>query len=262
MVCGWKNKHQSKFEQNREHFIVDSTTQYTDDLSSTIARNLLATKGWIVLRDIPASKPIITAHLSALGRLLPQYRRQTFWLVANQNPGEGTSLGSEDVDFHTELAEFQNPPEYVALYCEKQAQAGGALKLCDLRPLIKSLSSNDLELLMAVEVTVRTEDVIADKYGEFAFTAPILSAEGTNLRIRFDYDFVKDDSPAAAKKFKNQVKQYALDHTIQITQEPGSLVVWDNRFIVHGRTAFLGGERKLWRCCIQQPFCNEGNKDE
>lgn len=216
-----------------------------------VAREALRQTGWVMLEGIPPSEAQVESLLTPLGTLMPQYGRKKFWAVKSIDQGKGTSLGDRELGLHTELAEFSEPPEYVALYAEKPAQTGGALRLCDVRAFLASLSKEELTLLLTESLTVKAEDPIASRYGEYSYTGPILDISPRGITLRLDQYFINLNGSQAIRNFRDRLVEFSKDKTVEIKQEKGSLVIWDNRFVVHGRSAFEGQERCLWRCCIK-----------
>lgn len=211
----------------------------------------LKTRGWVVLNNVAPSQELVEKLLSPIGNLIPQYGQKKFWKVEAKVSGQGTSLGDQMLRLHTELAEFQNPPEYVALYVEDTSAEGGAFRLCDLRPFLTQLDQDDVLFFMNEVMTIKAEGEIARLYGEYSYTAPILSVFEDGLRIRLDQHFIDVNGTDRIKQLRDRIMKYSESNTYEQRLPKGTLVIWDNRFVLHGRTAFSGGLRKLWRCCIR-----------
>jgi hypothetical protein len=139
----------------------------------------------------------------------------------------------------------------VALYAEQPAKDGGALCLCDTRPFLASLTASELSALLAAEMTVRAEGPIAERYGDFSYTGPILSPSSFGLRLRLDQHFIDQNGPPEIRAFRDRLIIYADGAKVEVKQPQASLMIWDNRFVVHGRSSFADKARRLWRCCIR-----------
>ena len=224
-----------------------------DWLNTPAGMARLQESGWVVIEDVPAAKAEVELALARLGALQPQYSGLTFWDVIPKSPGKGTSIGDRELSFHTELAEFADPPRYVALYCLRPAVSGGALKLLDLRPVLEALSAAKISVLMQEPVTVYCEDEIARAHGNIAFTAPVLSRRDGQLAVRYDPPQIDASTPASLRDFADRILTLGEQHLASFVQQAESLAIWDNWRIVHGRTAFEGTERHLWRCCVKPP---------
>jgi alpha-ketoglutarate-dependent taurine dioxygenase len=220
-------------------------------LHDPAALGALARLGWVMLEAVPPLEAQVAELLSPLGTLMPQYGQRKFWAVEARDSGKGTSLGNLALRLHTELAEFESPPDYVALYAERPAAEGGALLLCDVRPFLASLTAPELGTLLTAEMTVKAEGSIADRYGDFSYTGPILSPSPFGLRLRLDQHFIDRNGPPAVRDFRDRLMVYAERTTVEVRQPRASLIIWDNRSVLHGRTAFEDGARRLWRCCIR-----------
>jgi len=221
------------------------------DLLDPSALSMLRQNGWVLLKNIAPLEQLVEALLTPIGSLMPQYGQKKFWAVEVKDKDQGTSLGDQELRLHTELAEFSDPPEYVALYAEQPANEGGRLRLLDSRPFLASLTANELSDILTTEMTVKAEDPIAIRYGEFSYTGPILNISSHGLRLKFDQCFIDQNASDVIKSFRDRLLEYAVDNSIDIKQEKGTLLIWDNRFILHGRSAFTDSERRLWRCCVR-----------
>ncbi len=221
------------------------------NLLDPLALSILRQSGWVTLKNIAPLEPLIEALLSPIGSLIPQYGQKKFWAVETKEKAQGTSLGDQELRLHTELAEFSEPPEYVALYAEQPANEGGKLRLLDSRPFIASLTEKELNEIFAAEMTIKAEGPIAIRHGEFAYTGPIFSISPHGLQLKFDQCFIDQNAPDIIKSFRDRLLKYAEINSIEIKQKKGTLLIWDNRFILHGRSSFSDSERRLWRCCIR-----------
>lgn len=224
---------------------------YDSWFSSTQPLTKLQKYCWVRIDDVPVEQQLVEGVLARLGSLQPQYNDIICWDVVPKCPGYGSSLGDRGIDLHTELAEFPEPPRYVALYCVRPARTGGALKLLDLRPLIGRLPTSLIETLQREPVTVYCEDKIAKQYGLHSFTAPTLSRRADGPLVRYDPLSVEGTMPHALREFMDLIGEYAREHAIELLQTAGSLVIWDNWCVIHGRTGFDDADRHLWRYCIK-----------
>ena len=215
------------------------------------AINTLSTQGWVLLSNVAAVERQIAEILAPLGPVMPQYGQLPFWRVEARDIGKGTSLGDQELRLHTELAEFETPPRYVALFAEKPAEYGGALRLFDTRKFIAALTPEELKPLLSINMTVRAEDQIAKRYGDYSYTGPILSVTPHGLRLRFDQYYIDDNGSKEIREFRDRLVEYAEEWIVEIKQPKASLLIWDNHYVVHGRSSFTSSKRRIWRCCIR-----------
>lgn len=197
------------------------------------------------------SKQHIETLLEPLGTLIPQYGGKRFWEVKASHPGEGTSIGDQAISLHTELVEFPKPPEYIALYCIKAAPQGGDLILFDSARFIRQLSASEKSRLSQCEMTFAVEDTIGDQYGSLEFNAPILSQSNDRWILRFDQDFIDEETDPHIRSFQRRLAYVAKQEQVSLRQKEHSLLIWENGRVLHGRTGFDSSERLLWRCCIK-----------
>lgn len=238
---------------DKGHELIASQAQImgSTNLLDPLVLHTLTRCGWVMLEAVPPIEDQVAALLSPLGELIPQYGQKKFWMVEARDVGKGTSLGNQELRLHTELAEFEAPADYIALYAEQPAEVGGVLRLCDSRRFMASLPPSELNMLLTTEMTIKAEGQIAEQYGEYSYTGPILSVSPHGLRLRFDQCFIDKNGPEIVRAFRDRLMLYAKDITFEIKQKRASLIIWDNRFMLHGRSAFVGQKRRLWRCCIR-----------
>lgn len=231
--------------------VAESLDQHRPEVLDAKALQHLDEVGWVVLYNLAPLEALIEQVLAPLGELVPQYGQKRFWPVETRDAGLGTSLGDAALRLHTELAEFAEPPDYVSLYAERQAEKGGVLELFDTRQLLASLTRQEVDALMSTPLTISAEPPIADRFGAYTYTGPLLLLDSKGLRLRMDQAFVDIDGAPVHRALRDRLNEAAKGRKTSIRQEPGSLVIWNNRYIVHGRTAFSGGDRRLWRSCIR-----------
>ncbi len=141
--------------------------------------------------------------------------------------------GTGEFDLHTDLSWYEKPPTYIAMFCVSMEAAGGGLPLlADGWQALNDLDETDLHYLKTEPVTFPPPNHI--NYPPL--TGPIVAERGGKLQIRFRYDLLDNPAPPVGRFFE-AVKR----HLVQLNVAPGSLFIFDNERLLHGRTELKAG---------------------
>ncbi|HXW01161.1 MAG TPA: TauD/TfdA family dioxygenase, partial [Anaerolineae bacterium] len=69
-----------------------------------------------------------------------------------------------------------------------------------------------------------------------SFQGPIITEQAGKLQVRFRYDLLEEPEPPIRNYF-TAIKQ----HILQLKISPGSIFVFDNHRMLHGRTELKAG---------------------
>jgi alpha-ketoglutarate-dependent taurine dioxygenase len=158
-------------------------------------------------------------------------------LVMDLRPQPGfqaaSYAGTGEFDLHTDLSWFEKPPTYIAMFCVSMEASGGGLPLlADGWQALNDLSEADRHYLKTEPVTFPAPAHIDYP----ALTGPIVTEQAGKLQIRFRYDLLDDPAPPV-RRFFEAVKQ----RLVQLNVTPGSLFIFDNDRMLHGRTELKAG---------------------
>ncbi|WP_336215016.1 TauD/TfdA family dioxygenase [Nonomuraea sp. LPB2021202275-12-8] len=153
-------------------------------------------------------------------------------------------LSTTNADFpcHTDDYFEANPSDLVILQCVHQASAGGDSLAATVDDIIAHLDSATLDLL--------ARPLFPSHFG----LVPILQEHATEWRIR--YNRVEIERSAQRLTVPVQLECVGaldrLDRAIEqvktrIALTPGDCLILDNHRVVHGRTAFERGSKRLFR---------------
>jgi len=158
-------------------------------------------------------------------------------LVMDLRPKPGfqpaSYAGTGEFDLHTDLTWYEKPPKYIAMFCVARESAGGGIPLlADGWQALASLAEADIHFLKTRPMTFPTPTHIdyAPLHG------PIITEQDGRLQIRFRYDLLADPPPPVRRYFKA-----INNHVIHLDVSPGSIFVFDNHRMLHGRTELKAG---------------------
>jgi hypothetical protein len=147
-------------------------------------------------------------------------------------PEDGAGLKPHTDDFNDEGL----PPRLVALHCIRpDARGCGQTLLADGHAWLSKLGPEE-------EASLRVER--AYRKGEGIVRKPFLSGDGI-LRVSFGHLQFRDD-PAMVKIMAG-LETWFDRSAMSVTYRTGSLLLWDNWRMIHGRTAYEDLRRELHR---------------
>ena len=157
---------------------------------------------------------------------------------------------------HTDLPYFETPPGVQCLHCVRNGAEGGASLFVDgfrAAEILREEAPTDFDLLAGRQMPFRFIDDIADiRRSRPALT---LDREGRLLEValspatademRLDADPTETRAYfAALRRFMTITRRPEL--TIHMQLEPGAMVAFDNRRVLHGRDAFDPSTGERW----------------
>lgn len=215
-----------------------------DGAVATWLRHLLE-QGVVLLTGAPLTEGEI---LKVAGRVAPP-RGTNFGLVfdvcskPNPNNSAYTALG---LAAHVDLPNWERPPDYQLLYCLENGAEGGDTFLVDGFRVAESLREEqpeDFFVLSETPVDFRFHDDAQD----IAHRAPVigLDASGRLRDIRFNMWIMDAVSlpEAQVSRFYRAYRRFAgmlrePRFEMRLRLRPGQMLTFDNRRVLHGRTAF------------------------
>jgi len=209
-----------------------------------------------------ASELWLCAVASALGEPVGylQEKEGSLFQDVFPTPGNADKLSSESssilLDFHTEIAFHPFMPDYVLLYGLRQDPAGEARTIfSSVRRFIHLLDPADRDTLFA-DLFRSGVDYSFGNTGERRGAGPLVSVlygDRQDPFLRYDLDLMVGQTPAARRALE-VVRELVNDVKREVTIEPGSLLVIDNRRSVHARSNFKahydGRDRWLQRVAV------------
>ncbi|HTQ81065.1 MAG TPA: DUF4350 domain-containing protein, partial [Thermoanaerobaculia bacterium] len=175
-------------------------------------------------------------------------------------PANADKLSSESssilLDFHTEIAFHPFMPDYILLYGLRQDPDCAARTIfSSVRRFIHLLDPADRDTLFA-NLFKTGVDYSFGNTAETRGAGPLVSVlygDRQDPFLRYDLDLMVGQTPAACRALE-VVRELVNDVKRDVTIEPGSLLVIDNRRSVHARSNFKayydGRDRWLQRMAV------------
>tara|TARA_Y100000768_G_scaffold388566_1_gene385258 strand:- start:256 stop:1500 length:1245 start_codon:yes stop_codon:yes gene_type:complete len=214
----------------------------------------LLTHGMARLTGLPTTTNTVQAVANRIG-VLRETNFGTTWNVSvdlNPNSTANTSMG---LPAHSDLPSRETPPGFQLLHCLKNTVHGGSSTMTDGLAVAKYFEDEEpeiFELLTSKKWTFSNRDGCEDH----RWTGPII--DKGDGRVPWTFRAFHPVRGFPAMPYRDITNAYLamqrLGHVansdvfqIQYDFLPGDLVAFDNRRILHGRTAFdsTSGSRKL-----------------
>lgn len=192
---------------------------------------------------IENANQILMEHLEQVGEPITYMELPMIMDLKPQPNFQGMSFaGTDKFTMHTDLSWYENPPPYIGMFCVSMESAGGGKPLlADSWKIIEQMDSDDIAFLETEMIAFSSPDHIEQE----PYAAPILSKRDGNYLLRFRYDLLENPPPAVTRLF-----EAIGDNIFQVATTAGSLFIFDNLRMLHGRTALhakLDSDRHLKR---------------
>jgi len=161
------------------------------------------------------------------------------------DPKQTFSLRSGAALLHTDAAYRADPEPRFALFCVRPGDDGGLTRLLRAADAVSGLDAETLAVLRRPVWRWLPPAVFG---GRRDVMRPVLEAGGA-IRWRPDNLDVSDAARAVAATFTEYVEQHPK--LLQFPLPAGSMLVCDNRMVLHGRTSFSDPDRHLLRVRLE-----------
>ncbi|MGI9031106.1 MAG: TauD/TfdA family dioxygenase [Ilumatobacteraceae bacterium] len=225
-----------------------------DDAGLATFVETLWTTGFVFVRDVPRDG----AALHDLARHVGSVRETNFgsdFQVRTMLDPNNVAYTSVELHPHSDLANYETPPGVQFLLCVDADAPGGDSTLVDgfaVADRLRAEAPDAFALLRDLAIPYRFHDATHD----LRWSAPVigLGHDGSYNEVRFHnalrapFDLPLDMVEpiyAALRRFHALATSDEL--RISVRLQPGDLMVFHNRRVLHGRTAFDpgGGQRHL-----------------
>lgn len=219
----------------------------------------LCTAGIGRLRSVPADDDFLQRLAGLIGPVRGSNFGGIFTVESVVDPDSTANTGLA-LGQHTDLPTRETPPGFQFLHCVRNTVSGGFSRMADGLAVVAELEADHPD---AYHSLTTDEWVFANRAhdGDHRWIGPIIDLGGPRspLTIRAFYPvrlaphMPVADQPRAYEAMR-VFSTMAHDPRFMITSpfEPGDLVGFDNRRILHGRDAYdpLAGSRRLRGCYI------------
>jgi len=163
--------------------------------------------------------------------------------MPNPNNAAYTAIGLE---LHTDLPNWRQPPDIQLLYCLENDAEGGESSFSDgfaAAEILRVENPEAFRVLTETPIDFRFQDDGHD----VAVREPVidLDGEGRPREIRFN-NWIRDTLSLPLDRIETWYDAYRAfwqilrrpEGRVELTLEPGQMVAFDNRRVLHGRNAF------------------------
>ncbi|KAF7297464.1 Glycoside hydrolase family 5 protein [Mycena indigotica] len=217
----------------------------------------LCSRGLLFVKGVPNQETSdANCELRNLAERFSQIRDTFYgpvWDVVNLRDSTNIAFTNLYLGFHQDILYFKNPPKYQALHCLRNRVIGGASLFVDAFHAAQKLRLDSPELFSVLATTPVPFHYIVDGH-HLHHTHPTieLTPAGEISQINYSPPFqapLHIDTPAV---FYTALAEFARllgedGRMFEYTLKEGDAVIFDNRRVLHARTAFAdkeGGEGK------------------
>lgn len=201
--------------------------------------------GLAVLRGGPAVEGEVLRVAERVGWPRETNFGRHFDVVSKPDPNNAayTALALEP---HSDLTNWERPPDFQLLYCLANEAHGGDSLLTDGYAVAEALKAEDPEafrLLNELAIDARFQDETAD----IAFRAPVIGCDehGKPVVIRFN-NWLRDTLRLPRHQVLPYYRAYRRfwemlrdpHYALRFKLRPGEMIAFDNLRVLHGRDAF------------------------
>ena len=208
---------------------------------------LLHYKGIAIVKNAPTE---IKSAFRVLNRI--SHTRETFFKtpfeVINVPKPNNSAYTAHALKNHMDLPWFENPPGYQFLHCLINSANGGDSSAVDgfaVAEYLRKSEKDIFETLVSVPLKFRDKDYTQQSHRSFYAPAVSLTKDGDFNDIRFSvatmdaldcHPDVMDKVYSAHHRFGNLLHDDKF--VIRFRLNPGDIYSFNNRRVLHGRTAF------------------------
>ena len=239
----WNNE----LQNNLNSIIIDHDEIISSDEGLIKWLELLHKKGIAIVKNSPTEKESAFPVLNRISHTRETFFKTPFEVINIPKPNN-SAYTAHELRNHMDLPWFENPPGYQFLHCLINAAEGGDSSAVDGFSVSEYLRKNEKEIfdtLVNVYLKFRDKDYTQVLHRSFHAPAISLTKDGDYNDIRFSVATMDalDCHPDEMDKVYNAHRRFGnLLHDdnfqIKFRLEPGDIFSFNNRRILHGRTAF------------------------
>ncbi|WVO16078.1 hypothetical protein L204_103744 [Cryptococcus depauperatus] len=236
------------------------------NLSESLLKILeqLQVYGIVVIEGVPTDPTsdkdcMLRKIVGMIGEIRNTFYGET-WDVKSMRHSKNVAYTNLNLGLHMDLLYFSSPPRFQALHCLRNRVRGGISYFVDSFRTVQDLPKDQFDLLQKITIPYKYDN---DQHF-LRYQHPIISPDFgnglTKLHAAVNWsppfrapadalDFSQRDPIAAAEhekkiyqaiaSFEERLSDPRYRH--QFTMQEGDLVLFDNRRILHARTAFQDG---------------------
>ena len=243
-------------EKNINSISIEHEEIVSSDEGLIKCLELLHFKGISIVKNAPTEKKSAFKVLNRISHTRETFFNTPFEVINIPKPNN-SAYTAHALRNHMDLPWFELPPGYQFLHCLINASKGGDSSAIDGFAVADYLRKNEKEIfetLVSVPLKFRDKDYTQDSYRSFHAPAISLTKDQDFHDIRFSvatmdaldcHPDVMDKVYKAHHRFGNLLHDDKFQ--INFRLEPGDIFSFNNRRVLHGRTAFdpSSGHRHL-----------------
>ena len=239
----WDNS----LQNNLDSIVIDHDEIISSDQGLIKWLELFHKKGIAIVNNSPTEKESAFKVLNRISHTRETFFKTPFEVINIPKPNN-SAYTAHELRNHMDLPWFENPPGYQFLHCLINAAEGGDSSAVDGFAVSEYLRQNEKEIfdtLVNVYLKFRDKDYTQVLHRSFHAPAISLTKDGDYNDIRFSVATMDalDCHPDEMEKVYNAHRRFGnLLHDdnfqIKFRLEPGDIFSFNNRRILHGRTAF------------------------
>ena len=239
----WNNE----LQNNLNSIIIDHDEIISSDEGLIKWLELLHKQGIAIVKNSPTEKESAFPVLNRISHTRETFFKTPFEVINIPKPNN-SAYTAHELRNHMDLPWFENPPGYQFLHCLINAAEGGDSSAVDGFAVSEYLKQNEKEIfdtLVNVYLKFRDKDYTQVLHRSFHAPAISLTKDGDYNDIRFSVATMDalDCQPDEMDKVYNAHRRFGnLLHDdnfqIKFRLKPGDIFSFNNRRILHGRTAF------------------------
>lgn len=232
-----------------------------DDACVLLWLRHLHDRGIVLVRDVP-TEPGAVRRVAE--RIAP-VRETNFGAVFNVESipkPNSNAYTAYSLPLHTDLPYREQEPGYQFLHCLHNEATGGDSLLADGFRIAQALREDDRDAFESL-CRVRFNFGFIDEQVDYHLRAPVIALgdEAEIREIRFSqstaqpFDVPVEQMPEAYRSWRKFAALTRDPHfQLQLRLRPGDLISFDNRRVLHARTAFdpASGRRHLQGCYVER----------
>ena len=237
----------SSLEQNLESVFIEYDKILNSDEGLIEWLELLHHKGIAIVKNAPIEKNYGFNVLNRISHTRETFFKTPFEVISIPKPNN-SAYTSHALRNHMDLPWFETPPGFQFLHCLINSADGGDSSAVDGFAVADYLKNNEKEIfdiLVNVPLKFRDKDYTQQSIRGFHAPAISLTKDGDFNDIRFSvatmdaldcHPDIMDKVYRAHHRFGNLLhdKKFQIDFRMQ----PGDIFSFNNRRLLHGRTAF------------------------
>tara|TARA_B100000287_G_scaffold426781_1_gene475284 strand:- start:1617 stop:2744 length:1128 start_codon:yes stop_codon:yes gene_type:complete len=208
---------------------------------------LLHYKGIAIVKNTPTKEQSAFPVLNRISHTRETFFKTPFEVINIPKPNN-SAYTAHALRNHMDLPWFENPPGYQFLHCLTNSAKGGDSSAVDAFAVADYLRKNEKDIfdtLVKIPLKFRDKDYTQDAHRSFYAPAISLTKDSDYNDIRFSvatmdaldcHPDVMDKVYKAHHRFGNLL--HDDKYQINFRLEPGDIFSFNNRRVLHGRTAF------------------------